>query len=61
MPPTVMVMVIGHLCRIASHVGNGSWSCKNALAVALTPRAVGDVALRGNSFGVWPFSVRRHF
>ena len=23
----------GHLCRIASHVGTGSWLCKNAAAL----------------------------
>jgi hypothetical protein len=45
---------VSHL-RVEIDVRFGSWSCKNALAVALTPRAVGDVAVRGNSFGVWPF------
>jgi hypothetical protein len=28
-------------------VSLGSWSCKNALSVALTPRDFGDVAVRG--------------
>ena len=27
---------------------SGSWSCKNALAEALTPRDIGDVAVRGH-------------
>jgi hypothetical protein len=29
-------------------VRDGSWSCKNALAEALTPREVGDVTARGH-------------
>jgi hypothetical protein len=31
-----------------SNVFSGSWSCKNGLAVALTPRDIGDVAVRGH-------------
>jgi hypothetical protein len=31
-----------------AQVGNGSWSCKNAVAEALTRRGLGEVATRGD-------------
>ena len=36
-----------------ANVRLGSWSCKNALAIASTPRDVGGVAVRGHFSGVW--------
>ena len=42
-------------------VGFGSWSCKNALAVALTPRDFGDDAVRGDFSAFGGFSVRKRF
>ena len=35
MPPTVMTIIAGHLCRIASHVGNGSKRRAHALKIRL--------------------------
>jgi hypothetical protein len=43
MPSTVMVMHSGHLCQIASHVGNGSRLCENA-SEPRTPRIVFSIA-----------------
>jgi hypothetical protein len=39
----------------------GSWSCKNALAIASTPRDVGDVAARGHFRRLVDFSVWKRF
>jgi hypothetical protein len=41
----------------ATHVGLGSWSCKNVLAVALTPRDIGDVAVCGHFQRLVDFSA----
>jgi hypothetical protein len=38
-------------------VRNGSWSCKNVLAVALTPRDIGDVAVCGHFQRLVDFSA----
>jgi hypothetical protein len=42
-------------------VRSGSWSCKNALAIASTPRDVGDVAARGHFWHLVDFSVWKRF
>ncbi len=47
--------------RSAAEVAYGSWSCKNALALALTPRDFGDVAVRGNFSAFGGVSVRKRF
>jgi hypothetical protein len=39
----------------------GSWSCKNALAIASTPRDDGDVAARGHFRRLVDFSVWKRF
>jgi hypothetical protein len=44
-----------------AQVGNGSWSCKNALAIASMPRDVGGVAVRGHFRRLVDFSVWKRF
>jgi hypothetical protein len=43
------------------NVRNGSWSCKNGLAVALTPRDIGDVAVRGHFRRLVDFPAWKRF
>ena len=45
-------------CR---EVQEGSWSCKNALAIASMPRDVGGVAVRGHFRRLVDFSVWKRF
>jgi hypothetical protein len=45
----------------AADVAFGSWSCKNGLAVALTPRDIGDVAERGHFRRLVDFSAWKRF
>jgi hypothetical protein len=47
--------------RSEPHVRYGSWSCKTALAVALTPRDIGDMAVRCHFRRLVDFSVWKRF
>ena len=46
---------------ICGFVSVGSWSCKNALAIASMPRDVGGVAVRGHFRRLVDFSVWKRF